>query len=265
MIKNKVKYLDINLIGRDVIFGDVHGCYADLQLLLKNINFDYKNDRLLSVGDLIDRGPDSESCLSLIKMPWFHCVYANHEQMAVEGLIGKDQNMLDSWMYNGGQWYNSSDKDDVQNLCEYIIEHIPYIIVIGKDTTKRVNIVHAELTTNKELSEFATDNDIDTWNFNTHNTDNMLWGRKFSENRHHYKDNPLKTNPGLSTTYCGHTPTEKPFEVMNHRYIDTGAVFSHTRNLNRTLTCVDITNDIVHQLNTKTGEFKSDPSREYFK
>lgn len=39
--------------------GDIQGCFATLQLLLRRIQFDPAEDRLLLVGDLVNRGPSS--------------------------------------------------------------------------------------------------------------------------------------------------------------------------------------------------------------
>ncbi len=44
---------------RTIIIGDVHGCYSTLQSLLTKIKPIPEYDRLIFLGDLFDRGPDS--------------------------------------------------------------------------------------------------------------------------------------------------------------------------------------------------------------
>ena len=65
------------------VVGDLHGCRRELDLLLEQHKFDPQQDLLISVGDIIDRGPDSLGCLALLQEPWFRCVRGNHEEMAL--------------------------------------------------------------------------------------------------------------------------------------------------------------------------------------
>ncbi|MBI3565053.1 MAG: metallophosphoesterase [Elusimicrobia bacterium] len=64
---------------RTIIIGDVHGCSAELKDLLRAVNA-RPDDRLISVGDLINKGPDSRGV-----MEWamgarnLECVVGNHE------------------------------------------------------------------------------------------------------------------------------------------------------------------------------------------
>ncbi len=77
-----IKHFDINKVGADYVIGDIHGCFASFDQALLNVKFDPTNDRLFSVGDLVDRGTESRECLRWMARDWFHAVRGNHEQMA---------------------------------------------------------------------------------------------------------------------------------------------------------------------------------------
>ncbi|MDH2998663.1 diadenosine tetraphosphatase [Pasteurellaceae bacterium LFhippo2] len=49
------------------IVGDLHGCFDEFQLLLKQANFDPEQDELWLTGDLIARGDNSLTCLRFVK------------------------------------------------------------------------------------------------------------------------------------------------------------------------------------------------------
>ena len=41
------------------VVGDVQGCARELEALLEAVRFDPARDELVSVGDLVNKGPDS--------------------------------------------------------------------------------------------------------------------------------------------------------------------------------------------------------------
>src|SRR3984957_12787886 len=69
-------------MGRTVIIGDVHGCRRELVELLDRVAFT-AGDRLVSVGALIARGPDSLGVLDVIRRTGAIVVRGNHEQKLI--------------------------------------------------------------------------------------------------------------------------------------------------------------------------------------
>lgn len=66
-------------MSRTIVIGDVHGCWAELQDLLKACLV-RPEDRLISVGDLISKGPDSRAVIEwAMSEPNLECVLGNHE------------------------------------------------------------------------------------------------------------------------------------------------------------------------------------------
>ena len=66
-------------MSRTIIFGDVHGCYEELCDLLEQVKPN-PEDRIISVGDLVCKGPDTKKVLDLtMNLKNFECVMGNHE------------------------------------------------------------------------------------------------------------------------------------------------------------------------------------------
>ena len=246
-----------NTAGRDFIVGDLHGCRAMLDTLLEHVVFDVQKDRLFSTGDLVDRGPDSEGCLALMKQPWFYPVLGNHDAMLMAWITGKsrDRRQRDyeyAFTHNDGwQWVNRFDKAS-QYLS--LLERIPFIRVIGEGLhpargETRFHVAHAELVDVASNVSVLTDamldhlsaqtwdrahyivgyDDVGTW------TDHVLWGRSLVhevKNRARADQHlPLAVQRGLSRTYVGHSIVVpafgkngvSPLETRSHVFLDSGA------------------------------------------
>lgn len=103
-----------NTAGRDFVVGDLHGCVDVLRALLHDIRFDPARDRLFSVGDLVDRGPASETTLDLLDRPWCHVVRGNHEE--VLSLVARGKLSPDAWRGIGGDWGPTCRRNDCTRM-----------------------------------------------------------------------------------------------------------------------------------------------------
>jgi len=82
------------------VIGDIAGRYDELMLLLEKMP---EADLILSVGDLVDRGPKSKQVIQWFmkqqKLGKAEAIYGNHEDMMVESCTGGNTR---DWLYNGG-------------------------------------------------------------------------------------------------------------------------------------------------------------------
>lgn len=67
----------INPNGRIIVIGDLHGCVQEANELLEKCNYTSK-DKVVFLGDLVDRGPDNAGCVDLAMK--HECILGNHEE-----------------------------------------------------------------------------------------------------------------------------------------------------------------------------------------
>lgn len=192
------------------VVGDLHGCRRELDALLQQHQFDPQQDLLISVGDIIDRGPDSLGCLALLQEPWFRCVRGNHEEMAVSALQGQDMAL---WQMNGGDWFFRL-RGAALIAALHALRHcreLPLILhlQLGERT---VVIAHADYP----AREYALNKPLD-WQ-------KVVWSRQRLEEMESGEQAGI---PGADAFYFGHTPLKQPLTIANLHYIDTGAVFGN--------------------------------------
>ncbi len=73
----------------DLIVGDIHGCWEEFQDLLSRAGLGSR-DRVIAVGDIVDRGPDSERVLDWFRArPAARCVLGNHERKHLRAAEGR--------------------------------------------------------------------------------------------------------------------------------------------------------------------------------
>ncbi|WP_432246728.1 metallophosphoesterase [Streptomyces sanyensis] len=76
---------------RTIIIGDIHGCNGELLELLDEVDIQ-PDDLLVSVGDLVDRGPEPGAVVTLFReRPNSVVVMGNHERKHVRGIFSYAQ------------------------------------------------------------------------------------------------------------------------------------------------------------------------------
>ena len=203
-----------NETGRDFVVGDLHGSLDLLTGEMDAVRFVLNEDRLFSVGDLIDRGDRSMECLALYQEDWFHGVVGNHEDMMLSTVLGTVPGEY-IWYGNGGAWAATVDPEKLCALARYVDENVPVVITVDTDDGL-VGICHAEPPT----YDWA-----DTLEFDDNRMIKMLWGRVRVRNQ---PDQPPTT--GVHRTYHGHTVVKSVVTRGNAVFIDTGA-YHHTGKL----------------------------------
>jgi serine/threonine protein phosphatase 1 len=183
-----------------------------LRHALLSVSFDDHKDRLISVGDLVDRGPKSEEVLGWLDQSWFHAVRGNHEQMAIEYVEGMTNQSC--YVSNGGQWFIDLPQEKQCRIAE-TLARLPYLIEIDISTPEDphglVGVVHADpVTDDWDLLKAGIDRNVVQIA--------ALWSRARIKSRA-----PIAVR-NVSAVVCGHTIISEPIVLGNVFFIDTGAV-----------------------------------------
>lgn len=212
------KHFEPNTIGTDYVVGDIHGCYATYKAAFDKLNFNPETDRMFSVGDLVDRGAHSLTCVQLLNLKYFHAVRGNHEQMAIDYIDNTDfahRHYSQTYSANGGDWFLDCHHD-LQKVIADKFRELPIVITVGD-----VAIVHADPVYSDFNKLLDALNGPET--YAEYVQERAIWGRLY-----------VYTEPGTMIDGCarmffGHTPQlQGPKTIGNMHFIDTGSVFGHS-------------------------------------
>jgi len=215
---NMIQRVAANRHGRDFVVGDIHGWYEPLMAELEAVCFDPALDRLFSVGDLINRGPDSERCLLLTEEPWFFAVRGNHEQILFNWLRQPDGVDVEMWLrYGGKTWLGTGPEHyflrhpQVRRQAETLAERMPWVIELELEDGRRIGISHSTFP-------------LDEWEdlvlrlpFEPALQEALLWERPIKQ------PGFVRHVDGIDLTVHGHVVVPRVERRGNGIYIDTGA------------------------------------------
>ncbi len=139
-----VEIYDTPIRGRLFVVGDLHGCYTLFMQQLNDIGFNFNDDLIISVGDLIDRGPESLQCFKLLDQPWFKAIRGNHEQFCIDSTL--EPEMQSIHCKHGGEWLYRLDMTTRESVIQRC-KQLPIILEISH-SGKRYGFVHADIHLN---------------------------------------------------------------------------------------------------------------------
>lgn len=208
---SKFKHFDRNTVGRDFAVGDIHGRFTWLQSALERINFDPVTDRLFSVGDLVDRGPECELSLDWLAKPWFFAIQGNHESLAIQHVRRGDLD-YQAWTSAGGAWFLKLAPSDQQRFADRFAE-MPIAMEIDTPSGL-IGMVHADCP-------------VPTWELLRKTLLGHLSGMEHVQvacqwSRERLRSGDSSGIPDLRALMVGHTPLSQPEVLGNVFHIDTG-------------------------------------------
>jgi serine/threonine protein phosphatase 1 len=208
-----IRHFEQNRTGRDFAVGDIHGCFTKLAAALATLGFNESVDRLFSVGDLVDRGPESHLAVEWIEKPWFHAVQGNHEDLAIRYVEPGNRN-AEHYMMNGGAWLIGMQRYEQVAIAD-ALQTLPYAIEV-ETADGIVGIIHADVSGGSWIGTMQALRDAKSKNQLKAVTNDCLWCR----DRIQAED--VSGVPDVHAVIVGHTPLKRPAILGNVYHIDTG-------------------------------------------
>lgn len=202
--------------------GDIHGCYDKFMKCLEAVNFS-DSDTLIQLGDVVDRGSDSYSCIkALLKIKNLIAIKGNHDEAWYEYLID-DAKMSMMWKHGAQQTLNSykSLNIDPKIHKEFFEKQILYYL------DEDLNLfIHGGFNRHEFIE--LQDPDIFTWDrdlLNSARSHSTMENQDFKANKFKIKG---CEKGKFKEIFLGHTPTQyfgsgKPLNYFNIWDLDTGA------------------------------------------
>jgi len=225
--------------NKKFVIGDIHGNYIGLIQCLERSNFDYKNDTLISLGDVVDGHSQSfEVVEELLKIKNLIAVKGNHDDwfntwletgknpsnwqqgQKATGMsyLEKSRPGTEWYMYDGSEVYHSIRTNDIPDRhIEFFNNQLPYYI-----DDKNNLFIHGGFNRHYKLEE--QDEFLFWW-------DRDLWSQALSFKGmsavEGIKQPKFKMVEDFKEIFIGHTSTQfwnenEPMNAANIWNLDTG-------------------------------------------
>jgi predicted phosphodiesterase len=219
--RNHPEKVEKKMASRTIVVGDIHGCYDELEDLLKAVSFG-EDDRLISVGDLITKGPKSRQVLDrFMSDAQFSAVIGNHDLALRRRWNGEKFKLKES--------QKPTHKELKKDKDHYLpfLNALPFMIDLETHL-----VVHAGIRPGVALHSQTTDDltELRSLGKDRAARDGMPWYQEYD---------------GEKVVLFGHWPAPEPRLARKAIGLDTGCVYGNK-----------LTAYII-----ETGEFKTVPAR----
>jgi diadenosine tetraphosphatase ApaH/serine/threonine PP2A family protein phosphatase len=191
------------MASRTIVVGDIHGCYDELTELLDKAGLE-KKDRVISVGDLITKGPKNREVLELFMSDKrFSAVLGNHDLALRRRWNGEDLKLKSAQKKT-----HKELKSDKERYVGFL-NTLPFLLDLGTHL-----VVHAGLRPNVAL--------------HSQTTDDLTRMRTLGSDPEGREGTPwYEVYDGEQTVLFGHWPAAEPRRSRKAIGIDTGCVYGY--------------------------------------
>jgi len=215
---------------RHLAIGDIHGCATALAALLATVK-PGATDTLITLGDYVDRGPDSKRVIDLLLGLSSQCQHValrgNHELMMLDAM--RSESWLGPWRSHGGEATLASYGGAFTDIPGDHLEFLNDALLPYHECSTHF-FVHANAQANLPLDQQG---------------DAARYWQKFRDPQAHVSGKIM---------VCGHTPQASGIPIRNEHAIciDT-KVYAE----DGWLTCLDVDSGKIWQANER-GETRED-------
>ncbi len=216
---------------RTIVVGDVHGCCDELKELLAKCNYSPASDRVVLVGDLVNKGPLSVETVRFARTAGLHAVRGNHDDVALFARERRDRARREAGDLAQTEpkyaWTDGLDEGDLAYL-----RGLPFTLALEEaDGSAPSLVVHAGVVPGLPLAQqspefmytmrnlMKTDPSGPTWEPSASANEGVAWAKEWTPER------CPAGEPRWSHVYFGHD-AKRGLQLEAHATgLDTGACY----------------------------------------
>ena len=193
-------------MSRTIAIGDVHGCADEFEELLEALELKTK-DRIIQLGDLVNRGPESQRAVQLAREYKVEVINGNHELRLLKAIRKKSFTRLKDYDMETLRQLKPKDWQFLDDLPNYIHDQKRQLVFVHggflpdqpwekqpTSITTRIQVIHPSGLPAKRSKAPKAPPWADRWK-------------------------------GLPFVVYGHTPRPRVYQKSNSVGIDTGCLY----------------------------------------